>query len=254
MIAANTVSEIRASAVEALKLNNIIDFTTHQVIDPVKIKIKRSDSTLTSDGRPKPRAADPIRNPEHIKMFKEHFLSKGKYRDYMLFTLGCNTGRRASDLLKLKISDVYNPDGSIKTRFTIIEKKTRKTSVVYLNKVSRDAISLYLDTLLYKDPNQYLFYSQKPDEDGNHRIKVRSAYRILKDAASELKIHDEILHIGTHSLRKTNGYSIYKNSVDKSVALVNLQQWFNHRDMRTTRTYICLTDEDLMSMVEQNQI
>ena len=49
--------------------------------------------------------------------------------------------------------------------------------------------------------------------------------------------------IGVHGLRKTMGNRYYKMSEDKTEALVDLKDYFNHADLHTTMLYICLEKE-----------
>ena len=68
----------------------------------------------------------PIRDKEKLEQMKFE-LKKHGTRDYMLFYLGINTGLRVSDIVKLKVSDVKNANGTMKEYVTIVEKKTSKT-------------------------------------------------------------------------------------------------------------------------------
>ena len=61
-------------------------------------------------------------------------------------------------------------------------------------------------------------------------------------------------NIGSHSLRKTWGYTIWHKSTDKSKALVMLQQCFNHSDSMTTMRYIGILDEEKKDMYESIEL
>ena len=65
-------------------------------------------------------------------------------RNYLLFTLGINTGLRISDLLKIKISDVIDEKNKIKDSIYIREKKTGKEKIFAINKTAKDAIKEYI--------------------------------------------------------------------------------------------------------------
>jgi integrase len=67
---------------------------------------------------------EPIRDEKKIEAVKRNLLDGNHYRDYLLFTLGINTGLRVSDLLKLKYTDVLDDKGKFKSHITIKEKKT----------------------------------------------------------------------------------------------------------------------------------
>jgi len=66
----------------------------------------------------------PIRDKKALETMKK-ILKANNLRDYCLFVLEINSGLRISDLLILKVSDVY-ATGKIKDRIVIREKKTNK--------------------------------------------------------------------------------------------------------------------------------
>ena len=56
----------------------------------------------------------PIRDLKKIETIKK-LLRQQNLRDYCLFVVGINSGLRISDLLKLRVSDVYE-NGKLKDR------------------------------------------------------------------------------------------------------------------------------------------
>ena len=71
--------------------------------------------------------------------------------------------------------------------------------------------------------NEYLFKSRK----GNGSIGEQTLWDIMNKASIDAGITK---NIGSHSLRKTWGYTIWHRAEDKSKALVMLQQCLNHSD------------------------
>ena len=55
-----------------------------------------------------------------------HFVEKKQYRNALMFVIGINVGLRASDLLELKWSQIFDEDGSIANGITVKEDKTEK--------------------------------------------------------------------------------------------------------------------------------
>jgi integrase len=53
---------------------------------------------------------EPLRDWSKIQEIKSLLLNDENYRDWLLFTLGLNFALRISDLLKLKINDLYDTD------------------------------------------------------------------------------------------------------------------------------------------------
>ena len=144
----------------------------------------------------------PIRDKKSLETMKK-VLRSNSLRDYNLFILGINSGLRISDLLTLKVSDVY-ANGKIKDRIVIREKKTNKLKDFPLGETSKKALKEYVVTL---KPGQALFASGK----GCKPITRQQAYRILNYTARAIGIMDKI---GTHSLRKTFVYHAFNTGVD----------------------------------------
>lgn len=181
---------------------------------------------------------EPIRDEKKIKAMKA-ILKDNSLRNYVLFTLGINTGLRISDLLKLKISDVVvGKTGILKDNIYIREIKTKKEKVFAINKTSKVAITEYLDSLNEYELFWYLFKSKKGE---NAPITRVQAYDILNKAAKLIGIKD---NIGTHTLRKTFGYHARMRGTPIEV----LQKIFNHSSPIITMRYIGITQDELESV------
>ena len=70
----------------------------------------------------------PIKDSNVLKMVQDTLLDsfRAGRRNYTIFQVGKATLLRMSDVMKLKKSDVFNPDGSIKSTAFIHDKKTGK--------------------------------------------------------------------------------------------------------------------------------
>lgn len=180
----------------------------------------------------------------HIRDAEDDDKRKIAYRNKMLFVVGINVGVRASDLRLLKLSFFFNEDGTHKDSYKIQPMKTRnkkKFVTMYFNDAVKTMIDRYVTEYPYDSLDDYLFASRKGDEP----ISVRSMCRIIKDAASEAGIEQ---NIGSHSLRKTFGRFCFESSEDKTRALVVLQKAFNHSDSLTTLRYIGLLGDEISEM------
>jgi integrase len=177
---------------------------------------------------------DPIRDEKKIKAMKA-VLKDDSIRNYLLFTLGINTGLRISDLLKLKISDVLNENRKIADSIYIRETKTGKEKTFILNKTAKDAIKEYINSLNKYELSWYLFKSKKGVNAAISRIQ---AYDILNTAAKIIGIKDKV---GCHTLRKTFGY----HSRMRGASIEKLQKIFNHSAPSITMRYIGITQDEL---------
>ena len=70
----------------------------------------------------------PIKDSNVLKMVQDTLLDsfRAGRRNYTIFQLGKATLLRVSDVMTLKKSDVFNPDGSIKSTAFIHDKKQEK--------------------------------------------------------------------------------------------------------------------------------
>jgi integrase len=190
----------------------------------------------TSRGINKADEVEPIKNIKDIAKIKQYLIGKENKRDYMLFVVGINIGLRASDLLSLKVKDVFK-NGKIVDKVTINEEKTDKKREFDINKCAKDAIMLYLDTLNHMDVDTYLFKSRK----GNEALTVESAHKIIKTTLKEINIKG---NYGTHSLRKTFAYHVYMKNIKANPTIINtLQKMLNHSSSSVTLRYIGITKE-----------
>lgn len=173
---------------------------------------------------------EPIRDKRKIEEMKDE-LKKNGTRDYLLFIFGINVGLRISDIIKLKVQDVMEYTGKIKTHIEITEEKTKKTKRFKINPLLAEELYQYVRNLNMSD---YIFQSRN----GNNRYITRErAYTILNNAALKVGLQN----IGTHTLRKTFGYHFYQQTHD--VAL--LQQLFNHSSPSITLRYIGINQDIL---------
>lgn len=168
-----------------------------------------------------------------------HFVEKKQYRNALMFVIGINVGLRASDLLELKWSQIFDEDGSITNGITVKEDKTEKFRTFYLNESCKTAIIEYYNGLKKKPAkNEYVFSSRK----GDGHIEVRPAGLILKNAAKAVGIK---YNVGTHSMRKTFGYWQLKAHKDDALFLCHLQEMFNHSSPQITLRYCGLAEEEM---------
>lgn len=181
---------------------------------------------------------------KHIEEAENDNQRQISFRNKMLFVIGINVGIRASDLRELRWSFFFNEDGTHKDSYKIQPKKTRKQKkfvTMYFNDAVKNMIDSYVAEYSYESIDDYMFASRK----GGEPICVRSLCRIIKDAANEAGINQ---NIGSHSLRKTFGRFCFEQAEDKTRALVILQKAFNHSDSITTLKYIGLLDDDIEEM------
>ena len=182
---------------------------------------------------------EPIRSKAKLKQIYQYLNAKDpKYG--LLFKFGINTGLRISDMLPLKVNDVYNKKKEFREYLVIKEKKTGKGKKIKINGMLRESIDNFIREAKLSS-EKHLFFSSK----GSYIGRVQ-AYRVLKEAADIFGVEN----FGTHSLRKTWGYWTYKLS-KYNIGLI--MDTFNHSSANITLRYIGVNQDqkdELYSLVQ----
>ena len=149
-------------------------------------------------------------------------------RNYMLFLTGIYTGLRISDILRLKVRDFRNRD-----YLYLRAKKTGKETKLCINPVLKKEMARYIEG---KAPDEWLFPSRVTAGGKARPIGREQAYRIIRDLGRRYGLEN----IGTHSMRKTFGYHMYKNN---HYNLALLQEIYGHKNPADTLRYIGVSRE-----------
>ena len=159
----------------------------------------------------------------------------GDYRMSLLIGCGAFFGLRISDTLSLTWSMLLNDD-----KFVIYEKKTNKRRVVKINKGFQKHIKDCYDALHITNEDEKCFLSHKKMVYSTQRINI-----LLKEIKKKYNI--KIEHFSTHSLRKCWALKVYKESGnDASLALQKLSLMMNHASVSVTRTYLGITESQML--------
>jgi site-specific recombinase XerD len=186
------------------------------------------------------RKVQPIRDIKKIRAIKGN-LKKRNPRDFLLFTLGINTGLRISDILKLKVEDVKDQAGDIKEYLDLNEKKTKKQRLIYINNEVRNALEYFFEKTGIYDLDKYLFISDKTKI--NKPISRIRAWQLIQSWCKEVGIEGRI---GTHTLRKTAGYQMRM----AGVAIELIQEVLGHQSISMTKRYLGITDDEVTKVLK----
>ena len=195
-------------------------------------------------------AADPIKSMDDIMRISRYLISKGRYRDNMMFIVGINFGLRISDLRMLRFSNIINNNLTFKDKFPVFEKKTRNTRkrkknrYITINNAVREAVTLYLENTDRKvEMNDYMFISESNrGKNLGEPIQIRSVNQIFEKLANELGLN---IHFSTHSLRKTFCYHQMLMSRNDPRKLLLLQKMLGHSSPAQTLDYIGITEDEM---------
>ena len=186
------------------------------------------------------KKVQPIRDIKKIRAIKGN-LKKRNPRDFLLFTLGINTGLRISDILKLKVEDIKDQTGNIKEYLDLNEKKTKNQRLIYLNDEVKNALEYYFNKTKIYDLDRYLFISDKTKI--NKPISRIRAWQLIQTWCREVGIKGRI---GTHTLRKTAGYQMRMAGVPIEL----IQEVLGHKSISMTKRYLGITDDEVTKVLK----
>lgn len=180
--------------------------------------------------------AEPILDHDLVKDIGE-YLSKKSYRDYLLYCLCLYTGLRIQDILNLRVRDVIDERGYIKSYITLEEMKTTKSKTLKINSKLKKILREYVKN---KPGYEKLFLSR---EGNNVAITRQQAHNIIKEAGEAFGIR-----LSAHSLRKTFARRLYE--VSKGDITVPMEA-LNHTTPDQTRRYIGITEAVINNYIQE---
>lgn len=183
-------------------------------------------------------------------------------RNKLLFKLGINLGIRASDLRTLKwgfFFEVKNGELVFREYYSLQPKKQRKQHKfvkLFFNNTVKESLLEYMEScpfehFTFDTLDEYIFPSQKTDQNEKGALTEATMWQIIKSAARKAGIEQ---NIGSHSLRKTWGFWVWHDAEDKDKMLVVLQHCFSHSSTQTTMRYIGLLNDEIKEAYESVEL
>lgn len=183
----------------------------------------------------------PIRKYADISKLEDYFLERGEYRDHLLVSVCLNSALRICDVICLKWTDIFDINKKkFKKYITVNEKKTGKSTTIFINNKIKYAVKLYISNIKIK--SEYLFPSRK----GGHISRYR-AFEIINTAGINVGLDYKI---SCHSLRKTFGYHAWKNGVQPAL-IMNI---YNHSSYEVTKRYLGIEQDDKDSLYKNLEL
>ena len=189
----------------------------------------------------------PLDNDE-IRRVSAAFTGSYEVRNRALFMIGVSTGGRISELLGLRIGDVWQ-NGRAVTDLLFdrsIVKGGETSRAVPVNSDGRLAI----DDLMAWHRGQYANTAENrplfPSRNGQgmQPMSRRTAHNILKTAFMDAGLNG---HLATHSMRKSFAQRLY----DRTSDIFAVKEMLGHRNVATTQTYLGVNYASVRSAVEE---
>ena len=187
------------------------------------------------------KAADAMDWNEAMQLVSRLFDNEA-YRNALLVASGCYLGLRVSDLLRLQWKDLLDEE------FTIEEKKTGKTRTLRVNPDLQRLATKCRKALGRPSEDAFVFVAEGKDVP----ITRQAVDLMLKQM--KVKYHIKSAKVfSSHSLRKTFGRRIWLNECDRGrgdQALILLCDVFGHANVATTKRYLGIRQEEILSVYD----
>jgi integrase/recombinase XerD len=160
-------------------------------------------------------------------------------RNRLMLLTGLWSGMRVGEISSLTISDVMNPDSSVKAevRLTAEQTKGRQPRTVFLPQKLRDELSAYLVLRTDAKPEHPLFVTA-----GRKRFSAN----VMAQHFHYLFKRAGIAGASSHSMRR----SFITNLATKGIGVRVLASLAGHRSIAVTQRYIDVNDEMKRNAVE----
>ena len=169
-----------------------------------------------------------------------HNFRAGRH-NYTIFQVGKATLLRVSDVMRLRWTDIFNENGTVRQNAFIHDKKTGKANLLYLKPIQTDLLTYQAWYQKQKLHSTWLFPStQHPDR----HITEKQFYKIMSKTGDLLGIN----YLGTHTMRKTGAYRVYTQSNYNIGLVMNL---LNHSSEAMTLTYLGLDQASTENMLDK---
>lgn len=195
-----------------------------------------------------------IKKHDDIDRVEKFLLRKYGTHFSDIWKLGINLALRASDLLAITHNDTNH---AIATGYlTILERKTAYKTInrgtpeqerVRTNvrprviKLNKTATRIMKERITDHHNSEWLFQStaknhRRDKREAAHHLSYQAVWQAFKLAGENIGVK-----MGTHTMRKTRGYMMYKDGVK----IEQICRMFNHSDPKMTMHYIGLIQESI---------
>ena len=186
----------------------------------------------------------PLNNDE-IRKVVDSFSGTYAPRNRGLFVLGVSTGGRISELLSLKVRDVWQNGRSVSDLLfdLSIVKGGEVSRAVPVNTDGRQAI----EDLIRWHRQHYAEVEKDrplfPSRQGGGAMNRRTAHTVLKTAFEAAGLNGKL---ATHSMRKSFAQRLYEQTGD----IFAIQEMLGHKNVATTQAYLGVNYASLREAVE----
>jgi integrase/recombinase XerD len=160
-------------------------------------------------------------------------------RDKTILLLSLHTGLRAKEIAALRIKDIYNEEGYVRSHFVLSAEQTKgaRTRTVFVNKVLKQQLTDYAKWRYTDNATAPLFQSQR----GGH-FTANTMCQLFLNIYKSCGLSTA----SSHSGRRT----FITRLANKGVGVRVLAELAGHSSISVTQRYIDVNDEQLAQAVE----
>ncbi|MBQ5393887.1 MAG: site-specific tyrosine recombinase XerD [Alistipes sp.] len=226
--------EGREKSSQARQLSGIRSFFNYLLLND---EIDASPAELISAPKPARRLPDVLTTEEIDRILAAIDTSTPKgIRDVAMLELLYSCGLRVSELVSLRLGDLFFGEGYIR-----VVGKGDKQRLVPISDVARERVMRYLDERRSARTSEEVVFLNNRGK-GLTRVMI---FTILKEAARRAEIEKRI---SPHTLR----HSFATHLLEGGAGIRQVQELLGHENILTTEIYTHLDSEHLRSTVEEH--
>lgn len=217
-------------------INSFLEYA--QSINPIYLDIYLKSKSIKQKKSKKEKMDFLTREELEIFMKSINIKNKSGYKHYVLIALLYETGLRVSELINLKVSNLFFSNDS---PYIKVLGKGNKERIVYLNSDIVSIVNEYMNK--FKIYNGYLFLNhsnEKYTRFGINKI-VNKYYESSKKECLTLVNKT----ITPHSFRHSKAVHLLMNNT----ALPIIQRFLGHNSIQTTEIYLDITNDEVSKSI-----
>jgi integrase len=181
--------------------------------------------------------------PRQVEMLKEFLANAGKTKELALFSFGIDSMLRSSDLLKIKVEDILDFKGQVKTQISLKQQKTKQSHAVRISKTTAEAVDKWIK-LSKKYEDDWLFTAELHGKQNRTPMSHHTYKNFVKSWCKIL--HLDPRDYSTHSIRRTRAAMVFRAT--SNIELV--RQLLGQKSVTSTSAYLNLSQQQALDSYE----
>ncbi len=181
---------------------------------------------------------------KEIWAIRIHLQIDENHRDLALFNLAIDSKLRASDLLRLRVSDI-SQGSQVASRATVMQQKTGRAVQFEITEQTRQAVSDWIRRANLGS-SDHLFPSRLHQ---SPHLSARQYARIVESWVTTIGLDPAAYGTHSHSLRRTKASLVYRRT--KNLRAVQLL--LGHKKLESTVRYLGIEVDDALEIAEQTE-